>query len=85
MAIQHGTNREDVESCEGQYPDSKVHWANMGPFWGRKDPGGPQAGPMNFAIWVGGHTDTTQKFSRKGREDVGVHNSTRPSDTFTDQ
>ena len=24
----------------------------MGPIWGRHDPGGPQMGPMNFAIWV---------------------------------
>ena len=23
----------------------------MGPIWGRQDPGGPHAGPMNFAIW----------------------------------
>ena len=35
------------------YPDSKVHGANMGPIWGRQDPGGPNVGPMNFAIWVG--------------------------------
>ena len=35
-----------------QYPDSKVHGANMGPTWGRQDPGGPHVGPMNFAIWV---------------------------------
>ena len=34
------------------YPDSKVHGANMGPTWGRQDPGGPHVGPMNFAIWV---------------------------------
>ena len=34
------------------YPDSKVHGANMGPIWGRQDPGGPHVGPMNFAIWV---------------------------------
>ena len=33
-------------------PDSKVHVANMGPIWGRQDPGGPQVGPMNYAIWV---------------------------------
>ena len=33
------------------YPDSKVHGANMGPIWGRQDPGGPHVGPMNFAIW----------------------------------
>ena len=32
-------------------PDSKVHEANMGPIWGRQDPGGPHFGPMNFAIW----------------------------------
>ena len=24
----------------------------MGPIWGRKGPGGPHVGPMNFAIWV---------------------------------
>ena len=33
-------------------PDSKVHGTNMGPIWGRQDPGGPHVGPMNFAIWV---------------------------------
>ena len=32
-------------------PNSKVHGANMGPIWGRQDPGGPQIGPMNFVIW----------------------------------
>ena len=31
-------------------PDSKVHGANMGPIWGRQDPGGPHVGPMNIAI-----------------------------------
>ena len=31
-------------------PDSKVYGANMGPIWGRQDPGGPHVGPMNFAI-----------------------------------
>ena len=34
-------------------PDSKVHGANMGPIWGRQDPGGPHVGPMNFVIWDG--------------------------------
>ena len=33
-------------------PDSKVHGADMGPTWGRQDPGGPHVGLMNFAIWV---------------------------------
>ena len=34
-------------------PDSKFHGANMGPIWGRQDPGGPHVGPMNFVIWEG--------------------------------
>ena len=33
-------------------PHNKVHGANMGLIWVRQDPGGPHAGPMNFAIWV---------------------------------
>ena len=36
-----------------KYPDSKVHVANMGPTWAMSAPGGPHAGPMNLAIWVG--------------------------------
>ena len=31
--------------------DGKVHGANMGPIWGRQDPGGPHVGPMFSAIW----------------------------------
>ena len=34
------------------YPDSKVYGANIGPIWGRQDPGGPHVGPMNLAIWL---------------------------------
>ena len=40
------------------YPDSKVRGANIGPTWGRQDPGGPTGPrwvpcwPMNFTIWV---------------------------------
>ena len=34
------------------FSDSKVHGANMGPIWGRQDPGGPHVDPMIFAIWV---------------------------------
>ena len=33
-------------------PVSKVQGANMGPIWGRQDPGGPHVGPINFVIWV---------------------------------
>ena len=31
-------------------PDCKVHGANVGPIWGRQDPGGPRVGYMNFVI-----------------------------------
>ena len=41
-----------VLTC-GRIPDNKVHGADMGPIWGRQDPGGPHVGPMNFAIWDG--------------------------------
>ena len=40
-----------VETELRAVPDSKVRGANMGPIWGRQDPGGPHVGPMNFAIW----------------------------------
>ena len=33
------------------FPDNKVYGANMGPIWGRQDPGGPNVGPMNLATW----------------------------------
>ena len=33
-------------------PDSNFHAGNMGPIWGRQDPGGPHVGPMNIVIWV---------------------------------
>ena len=32
-------------------PDSKIQGANMGPTWGRQDPGGPHVGHVNLAIW----------------------------------
>ena len=41
-----------IKALTKGHPDSKVHGANMGPIWGRQDPGGPQVGPMNFALWV---------------------------------
>ena len=43
-------------------PDSKAHGANMGPIWGRQDPGGPHVGPMNLAIWD--YTQNAGRFSR---------------------
>ena len=35
-----------------QLPDSKIHGVNMGPTWGRQDPGGSHVGPTNLAIWA---------------------------------
>ena len=35
-------------------PDSKVHGANMGPIWGRQDPGGPHVGPLKLC-YLGGN------------------------------
>ena len=35
------------------YPDSKIHGANMGPTWGRQDPGGAHGGHVNLSIWIG--------------------------------
>ena len=34
------------------HADSKIHGTNMGPIWGRQDPGGPHVGSMKFAIWT---------------------------------
>ena len=31
--------------------DNKFHGANMGPIWGRQDPGGPHVVPMKLAVW----------------------------------
>ena len=51
---QYGIQGHDALLCPYgfTFPDSKSHEANVGPIWGRQDPGGPHVGPMNFAIWV---------------------------------
>ena len=42
---------EDMTHCLGKrHPDSMVHWAYMGPTWGRQNPGGSHVGLMNLAI-----------------------------------
>ena len=41
----------DSTKSQCPIPDSKVHGANMGPTWGRQDPGWPYVCFMNFAIW----------------------------------
>ena len=46
-----GKTQMDVFILESNIPDNKIPETNMGPIWGRRDPGGPHAGPMNFVIW----------------------------------
>ena len=31
-------------------PDNKIHWANVGPTWGRQDPSRPHVGHTKLAI-----------------------------------
>ena len=38
------------------FPNSKVHWVNMGPTCVRSAPVGPNVGPMNLALRVDAHT-----------------------------
>ena len=52
-------------------PDSKVYGANMGPTWGRQDPGGPYVGPMDLAIWVG----LSPGLASKGRQSIMCANN----------
>ena len=33
-------------------PTARFNGVNIGPIWGREDPGGPHVGSMNFAIWA---------------------------------
>ena len=48
-----------------QHPDSKFHGANMGPIWGRQDPGGPHVGPMDYAVWAVTMVQLQQGFAFK--------------------
>ena len=52
-AHQKNTNLTPTTGTRRSTPDCKVHGVNMGPIWGRQDPGGPHVGPMNFVIWYG--------------------------------
>ena len=43
---------QQSQQLQINYTDSTVHGTNMGPIWGRQDPGGAHVSLMNFAIWV---------------------------------
>ena len=51
------------------YPDNKFHGANIGPIWGRQDPGGPHVGPVNVAIWVTSICDCFKRTNWKFNEE----------------
>ena len=43
------------QSLPVDYPDNKVHGANMGPIWGRQDPGGPMLAPWtSLSVYLRG-------------------------------
>ena len=50
MDVVYGCSVHDRKYID--FPDSKVHGANMGPIWVWQDPGGPHVDPMNFVMWV---------------------------------
>ena len=57
IAVAHLVSRIDTFSMPSvlvmcKSPDSNVPGADMGPTWGRQDPGGPNVGPLNLATSV---------------------------------
>ena len=53
--VKVGDVKEQLQlvSPEDRFPaDSRTRGANVGPTWGRQDPGGPHVGHMNLAIRV---------------------------------
>ena len=49
--MNHPVTEPPLQYTAQHNPDSKGHGANMGPIWGRQDPGGPHVGPTNFTNW----------------------------------
>ena len=60
-------------------PDIKVHGANMGPIWGRQDPGGPLVGPMNFVIWG---RILTRLNTTKPQQSITIHDRVNRANDF---
>ena len=46
------SDRSVIRQASQRHPDNKVHRADMGPTWGRQDPGRPHIGHMNLALWA---------------------------------
>ena len=42
----------DFDMVRDEFPDGKVHGANMGPTWVLSAPDGPHVSPMNLVIMV---------------------------------
>ena len=47
----YSTTEAKINDYDLHVSYSKTHGANMGPIWGREDPGGPHVGPVDFVIW----------------------------------
>ena len=52
LCTSSGIHGVHIPSGNINYPDSKVHGANMGPTWVLSAPDGPHVDPMICAIWV---------------------------------
>ena len=55
------TSSEGMHRVIRHVPDSIVCGANMGPSWGRQDPGEPHGGPVNFVTWGVFHMDVENR------------------------
>ena len=55
------------------YPDNKVHEANMGPIWGRQNPGGPMLAP--WTLLSGNHDLFSEKLDYNKRRKSLVSSS----------
>ena len=74
-------------------PDFNVHGANMGPIWGRQDPGGPHVVPVNLVFWEAGtilnHKAVFSHFHRASLFEINMlvrsSNMIRPNAAFMSQ
>ena len=73
-----------IVHCRYKYSDSKAHGANMGPIWGRQEPGGPHVGPHELCYLgslhrPGPRLNIKTVFPRYGHANVKDETVVRPS------
>ena len=64
----HTTPYKNLQGRKIENPDSKVHWANIGPTWVLSAPDGPHVGSMNLAINEVIVCSHTNSFSQDGAD-----------------